>query len=73
MTISTRMRAAGFALAVMLSSACVPAGAQRVGDLRIEDPWVRATPPGAHRPSKPRPSDCRGSGLARTMAGGGGR
>lgn len=42
-----RMVAACFALAVMLFSACVPAGAQRVGDLRIEDPWVRATPPGA--------------------------
>lgn len=47
MNIASRMRAAGFALAVVLFSACVPAGAQRVGDLRIEDPWVRATPPGA--------------------------
>lgn len=42
-----RMATACFALAVVLFSACVPAGAQRVGDLRIEDPWVRATPPGA--------------------------
>jgi copper(I)-binding protein len=47
MNMRTRMRAACFALAVVLFSACVPAGAQRVGDLRIEDPWVRATPPGA--------------------------
>ncbi len=47
MNMRTRMRATCFALAVVLSSACVPAGAQRVGDLRIEDPWVRATPPGA--------------------------
>lgn len=28
-------------------AACVPAGAQRVGDLAVEDPWLRATPPGA--------------------------
>ncbi|MFD0724825.1 copper chaperone PCu(A)C [Lysobacter brunescens] len=42
-----RMAAAAVALGVVLFSACVPAGAQRVGDLRIEDPWVRATPPGA--------------------------
>ena len=27
--------------------ACVPTGGQVVGDLRIEQPWVRATPPGA--------------------------
>jgi len=42
-----RMAAVAVALGVVLSSACVPAGAQRVGDLHIEDPWVRATPPGA--------------------------
>jgi copper(I)-binding protein len=47
MRLHGRMAAAGVALAVVLFSACVPAGAQRVGDLRIEDPWVRATPPGA--------------------------
>lgn len=42
-----RLRASACALAIVLFSACVPAGAQRVGDLRIESPWVRATPPGA--------------------------
>lgn len=42
-----RMAAAALALGMALFSACVPAGAQRVGDLHIEDPWVRATPPGA--------------------------
>lgn len=35
------------AASAALLPACVPAGSQRVGDLRIDDPWARATPPGA--------------------------
>ena len=47
MPVRATLHAARLALAAVLAVACVPAGAQRVGDLRIETPWVRATPPGA--------------------------
>lgn len=41
------LHATSAALAVALLSLGAPAGAQRVGDLRVDAPWVRATPPGA--------------------------
>lgn len=43
------MRAARTALCLAgaLLSFGMPAGAQRAGDLRVEAPWLRATPPGA--------------------------
>ena len=36
----------GVAIAIMVA-ACVPTGGQALGDLRIDEPWARATPPGA--------------------------
>jgi copper(I)-binding protein len=42
MVVRTALCVAGVLLCVS-----APAGAQRVGDLRVDAPWVRATPPGA--------------------------
>lgn len=42
MTVRAALCVAGVLLCVS-----APVGAQRVGDLRVEAPWVRATPPGA--------------------------
>ena len=43
-----RMRTglAMLAAGALALAACVPAGAQRAGDMVVENPWVRATPPG---------------------------
>ena len=32
---------------LLLASACTPLQGEAVGDLRVDDPWARATPPGA--------------------------
>ena len=40
------MRMLGILLIVLLASACTPLAGQAVGELRIDDPWARATPPG---------------------------
>ena len=40
-------RALAVALLLMLCTGCTPLQGQSVGELRIDDPWARATPPGA--------------------------